>query len=72
MLEREIYRSDGGGGGPAGGTGSQGPHRRPGQCQGALTEVILISLSRDKIPVPLCHLRPFVSESVTFLTSFNC
>lgn len=68
-LEREMYGRDEG---PKGGKeewGSRGPHRRPGQCQGALAEVIQISLSGDKTAIPPSHL---LNCCVSFLTSSTC
>lgn len=74
VLEMEMYRRGGGGGG-GGGVGGvhRGPHRRPGQCQGARTEVIHISLSGDKTATPsVPPTAPLVSETVRFFTSSNC
>lgn len=55
VLEMEMYRR---GGSCWVGVGHGGPHRRPGQCQGARTEVIRIGLSGDKTatPPPPSHL----------------
>lgn len=69
VLEREMYRKDGGDGGAGGGGegGHRGPHWRPGQCQGSLAEAILVSPSRDKTALP-----PPQTESVGFLTRSDC
>lgn len=74
MLEREMYRRGGGTSGSPFGDGARGhgAQARPGQCQGPLSRVIYVSVSREtKLPSVCATSETFCVRKCQFLNKLQ-